>query len=186
MEPYSVFISETEKPSPKPTLNSDDSKVKYEDPKPKKGPKRPFKPKRAWLTEAAQAKLEERLELEQTRDLKIEPHTKAKLAEPLQEICKMKDLLPRKPLRDENLNDYDERYHIKMRMKKQWSDLNPLLPSAPKNYWNFSIFTGDYHLSTSLQDRLSFPVKAPPIGLHPKLQSLFVTQVRFFYCYNRF
>ena len=62
----------------------------------------------------------------------------------------------RKKLHETGLNDYDERYHIKQRLKREWSKLSPIVPAAPEKYWNFSIFTGDYHLSTSLQDRNVF------------------------------
>ena len=36
--------------------------------------------------------------------------------------------------------------------------------------------TGNYHLDTSIQDRLSFPKHAPPSNLHPKLKDLFKIQ----------
>ena len=138
--------------------------------------KKPFKPKRAWLTEAAQEHLEVRLDREKKTKLEIEPLTKTKLSDHMRHICKMKNLHKRKTLQSENLNDFDERYHIKQRLKAQWKSLSPIVPVAPENYWSFSVFTGDYHLSTSLQDRLSFPKTTPPNDLHPKLKSLFINQ----------
>ena len=142
----------------------------------KKKPKKAFKPKRAWLTEAAQEALDIRLENESKSALEIEPLTNTKLSDHMNQIRKMKNLHQRKNLQAENLNDYDERYHIKKRLREEWIALNPIVPAAPVNYWSFSVFTGDYHLSTSLQDRLSFPKSAAPNDLHPKLKSLFVTQ----------
>ena len=62
-----------------------------------------------WLTEAAQSSLEERLAKERNQELKIEPLTKTKLSNALQEICAQPDFENRKELTDENLNDLDER-----------------------------------------------------------------------------
>ena len=150
--------------------SNDESKIKKK--------KSPFKPKRAWLTESAQAALDQRLNAEENNNLRIEPLTKTQLSDALKEICKIDGLEhARKELHESGLNDYDERFHIKQRLKGEWSKLKPIVPAAPDEYWNFSIFTGDYHLSTSLQDRLSFPKHAPSADLHVKLKSLFVGQV---------
>ena len=138
--------------------------------------RKPFKPKHAWLTESANELLEKRIVEEETKPLQIEPLTRHKLSRTIISRFYGEDLARRKTVNDESLNDFDERYCIKQRIKRDWQKISPIVPSAPEDYWNFSILTGSYHLDTSMQDRLSFPKNAPPNNLHPKLQDLFRAQ----------
>ena len=139
-------------------------------------PKKPFKPKHAWLTEAADAAVAKRIEEVQQQPLHIEPLATVKLSHAILNRFTPERVSQRKTVHDESLNDYDERYCIKERIKRDWHKIRPIVPSAPDDYWNFSMLTGNYHLDTSMQDRLSFPKHAPPSNLHPKLKDLFKHQ----------
>ena len=65
---------------------------------------------------------------------------------------------------------------FQQRIKNDWKKISPVIPAAPEGYQNFSLFTGNYHLDTSIQDRLSFAKIGAPSDLHPKLQDLFRAQ----------
>jgi len=85
--------------------------------KPPKAPKKAFKPKHAWLTESADSFLTERIEAEKKRDLRIEPLAHRKLSRAI--LNRYEPVTKRKTVDDESLNDYDERYCIKQRIKRK-------------------------------------------------------------------
>ena len=77
--------------------------------------KKPFKPKHAWLTEAADQALKEKIEAEKRKPIEIEPLAKMKLSSLIRSKFTAEEAMQRKNVHDERLNDYDERNCIKVK-----------------------------------------------------------------------
>ena len=77
--------------------------------------KKPFKPKHAWLTEAADDFLRKKIEEENKKPIEIEPLAKMKLSSLIRKKFTAEEAIDRKNVYDQRLNDYDERNCIKVR-----------------------------------------------------------------------
>ncbi|CBY40296.1 unnamed protein product, partial [Oikopleura dioica] len=135
-----------------------------------------FKPKFKWLTERGHDELDKQIVTRLSEKLKITTFKHQKLAD--SSIEQWSKDTPRRSVEDQSnqLNDLDERNCINVRIQKNWSNIQPVIPDAPHNVENFKILSGEYHLGTSVQDRAQFKKLAPPPELPPKMQALFKSQ----------